>query len=105
MDYIVIIFIDVLNSKWVILIYLLDLCVCVCRIVGTMVKVLELVINLRGRIEMKDCMNNKNGFCMEFDDYLGENFCETCDKNCPFYKAKQDEDNFNLRGEIEMKDC
>lgn len=38
---------------------------------------------------MKDCINNKNGFCVEFDDYLGDNFCETCDKNCPFYESKQ----------------
>lgn len=38
---------------------------------------------------MKECINNKNGFCMEFDDYLGKNFCETCDKNCPFYKTKK----------------
>lgn len=47
---------------------------------------------------MKDCINNKNGFCVEFDDYLGDNFCETCDKNCPFYESKQfdvDDEEYN----------
>lgn len=44
---------------------------------------------------MENCINNKDNFCMEFDDYLGENFCEICDKNCRFYEPKQLDVNTN----------
>lgn len=35
---------------------------------------------------MSDCINNFEGFCIKFDDFLDEEFCEECDENCPFYE-------------------
>lgn len=40
---------------------------------------------------MEDCINNWNGFCKEFDDYLGDNFCEICNKECEFYQNNKEE--------------
>lgn len=42
---------------------------------------------------MLNCINNFEGFCIEFDDFLDGNFCEICDESCPFYKPKQEVDN------------